>query len=106
MPLYKFPLTADEHNDWKKFVSFETCKPHATYSNFVKQSLKNEINDIAKSLYSDREKDFKARQECLTNWMPAATETYTKGFDETKRFFGKPFAKTYGVKYAPAPASG
>ena len=36
LPLYKFPITPLEANDWKKFVSFENAKPHATYSNFVK----------------------------------------------------------------------
>jgi len=59
----------------------------------VKQSLKNEINDIAKSLYSDREKDFANKQGGLTNWNPPATETYTKSFNETQRYFVKPFAK-------------
>lgn len=59
LPLYQFPITANEGNDWKKFVSFENCKPHATYSNFVKQTLKNEINEIAKGLTRDRDEDIK-----------------------------------------------
>jgi hypothetical protein len=36
LPLYKFPIAPLEANDWKKFVSFENAKPHATYSNFIK----------------------------------------------------------------------
>lgn len=55
IPIFRFPRTGEQDGEWKKFKSFECEKPHATYSHYVSQSLKNEINEIAAKIVNDRD---------------------------------------------------
>ena len=88
--MFRFPRTGEQDGEWKKFKSFENEKPHATYSKYVSQCIKDEINEIASKLCEDREKNGFNTINNKNNLDPPNTESNARQFEEYSRFYKTP----------------